>query len=58
MKREDKNTKEVKFDNLYDLLFDNNGDLKSRETQIQFTGDRLDFLEQSGQNIHFSAKDP
>ena len=48
------NKKEVKFDNLYDLLIDSsNTKLKDNLTSIVFTGDRVDFLENQGQNVQF-----
>jgi hypothetical protein len=52
------NKKEIKFDNLYDLLFDGNGHPKSEESlgmKVVISGNHLDFLEQhpSGSNIQF-----
>ena len=50
--------KEVKFDNLYDVLFDGSGKPKSQEslsTKVLISGDHLDFLDKqpSGSNIQF-----
>jgi hypothetical protein len=41
----------VKFDNLYDLIFDANGDVKNKKKQVLIEGDRLDFLENEGKNL-------
>ena len=42
--------KQVKFDNLYDLLFDSNGLIKvdAGKKKIKIEGDRLDFLDSNG----------
>ena len=63
MKREEvekeKGSKVVKIDNLFDMMFDSNGNQKQREqTQmIKIRGDRLDFLDQNGSNIeHIDEK--
>jgi hypothetical protein len=46
MKEETHDNKEVKFDNLYDLLIDSsNTKLKDNLTNIVFTGERVDFLD-------------
>lgn len=52
------NKKEVKFDNLYDLLFDAAGHAKpeaSQNKKVLISGINLDFLDQtpSGSNIQF-----
>jgi len=50
------NKNEVKFDNLYDILFDGAGRPKSDESlgmKVVISGDRLDFLEQQPVNIQF-----
>lgn len=45
------NKREVKFDNLYDVIFDSVGNAKpTLHKKLIITGDRLDFLEQC--NIH------
>ena len=50
------NKKEVKIDNLYDIIFDGAGHPKSEESQrkkVVISGDRIDFLEQHpiGSNV-------
>ena len=46
--------KQLKFDNLYDILFNNAGQTKENVNQkLSITGDRLDFLETHGDNIKF-----
>lgn len=48
----DGNQKQVKFDNLYDLLFNDAGKPKENLTKkLVFNQERLDFLENFGQNI-------
>ena len=52
------NKKEVKFDNLYDLLFDGEGHPKSSNAltkSVLISGQNLDFLDQhpSGSNVQF-----
>jgi hypothetical protein len=50
------NKKEVKFDNLYDILFDGAGKPKSEEAlgmKVIISGEHLDFLEQTPTNIQF-----
>ena len=52
------NKKEVKIDNLYDIIFDGAGHPKSEESQrkkVVISGDRIDFLEQHpiGSNVQF-----
>jgi len=47
--------KQVKFDNLYDLLFDQSGYPKEgTNKKLNINGDKLDFLENQGQNIQFT----
>jgi hypothetical protein len=44
----------VKFDNLYDLLFnDANLPKANASKKLTINGDRLDFLESLGQNLEF-----
>jgi hypothetical protein len=51
---EDKNLKHVKPDNLYDMLFTNEGQPKENAAKkVVFSGDSLDFLENDGKNIRF-----
>ena len=52
------NKREVKFDNLYDLLFDGSGNPKQESSlnkKVVISGDKLDFLESqpSGSNVQF-----
>jgi hypothetical protein len=53
------NKHEVKFDNLYDVLFNGAGQIKSESSltkKVVISGDRLDFLEnvqQPGGNVAF-----
>ena len=52
------NKKEVRFDNLYDMLFDGAGIPKGEDSlskKVVISGDRLDFLDHhpSGSNIKF-----
>jgi hypothetical protein len=53
------NKQEVKFDNLYDVLFNGAGQIKSESSltkKVVISGDRLDFLEntqQPGGNVAF-----
>ena len=49
------NKREVKFDNLYDVLFDSLGNAKAQSSlhkKLIISGERLDFLEQPSTNIH------
>lgn len=42
----------MKFDNLYDVLFTDQGKQKENLTKkLVFTGERLDFLDQYGKNL-------
>ena len=44
--------KQVKFDNLYDILFTHQGQPKQNLTKtLTLNGDRLDFLDVSGKNL-------
>eukprot|EP00347_Sterkiella_histriomuscorum_P021997 403332041 len=44
--------KQVKFDNLYDILFTSSGKQKEHTHQkVRFTDDKLDVLEQGGKNL-------
>jgi hypothetical protein len=44
--------KAVKFENLYDLMFNGTAEAKSNQTKkLLINGDHLDFLEQEGKNI-------
>jgi hypothetical protein len=46
----------VKFDNLYDLLFNSAGEPKNMENKkLVINGERLDFLESAGENLEFTA---
>src|SRR5688572_16651026 len=62
-KGDDNKSKHVKFDNLYDLLFNNSGQAKHNvDKKLVISGDRLDFLETQAQNIQikdtFGGKNP
>ena len=47
--------KQVKFDNLYDILFTSSGKQKEHTYQkVRFTDDKLDVLEQGGKNLKIS----
>jgi hypothetical protein len=47
----------VKFDNLYDLLFNNAGEVKNTANKkLIINGEKLDFLESAGQNLEFSSQ--
>ncbi|CDW82493.1 signal recognition particle 68 kda protein [Stylonychia lemnae] len=49
-------SKQVKFDNLYDILFTSNGKKKENLTKkLKITNDRLDFLESQGKNLVISS---
>lgn len=44
--------KQIKFDNLYDVLFTHQGQPKQNLTKIlTFNGEHLDFLDVSGKNL-------
>lgn len=46
--------KHVKFDNLFDVLFNDAARPKENLTKkLIFNGERLDFMETSGQNVQF-----
>lgn len=46
--------KQVKFDNLFDIVFNIAGHPKESQTKkLVIGGDRLDFLETQGQNLNF-----
>ena len=48
----DGQVKQVKFDNLYDILFTGSGKQKENlSTKLAITGDRLDYLENNGNNL-------
>ena len=48
----DSQVKQVKFDNLYDILFTGSGKQKENlSTKLAITGDRLDYLESNGNNL-------
>jgi hypothetical protein len=51
-------SKQVKFDNLYDMLFDGQGKQKTQAAskQLKIKGDRLDFLDSQGQHLLFVDK--
>jgi hypothetical protein len=49
-------TKQVKFDNLYDILFTSAGKKKENlSKKLKITNDRLDFLENLGKNLVVSS---
>jgi hypothetical protein len=58
MKESDSKHKNVKFDNLYDMLFDSNHQMKSLSlnTKLKIEGERLDFLDSEGKNVLLNEK--
>ena len=48
----DDSKQKIKFDNLYDLLFDQSGKQKQQaDKRLEFTGGNLDFLDSEGANM-------